>query len=145
MQTLHYSIHINASCEKTWNTMLDSGLWAEWTSIWMEGSYYEGEWKENAEISFMGPDKSGTKALITACNPHSYISMKHIAALAPGAVEDTESAEAKSWIGSVESYTFTNENGGTRLDIEIQTYPEWVKMNDDGWPHALKVLKKLAE
>src|SRR3712207_8485703 len=41
---------------------------------------------------------------------------------------------AKGWIGTTESYTFTERNGKTTLTVEINTNPEWASMFNDGWP-----------
>ena len=59
--------------------------------------------------------------------------------------EDRESDMAKGWIGTTEAYTFTGENGSTKLDVELTTAPEWASMFEDGWPKALEALKQLAE
>jgi hypothetical protein len=70
---------------------------------------------------------------------------KHIAVLNPDGSEDRESDVAKGWIGTTESYRFTEKDGVTKLAIEINTTAEWEKMFTDGWPKALQELKKLCE
>lgn len=145
METLHFSTTINAPREKVWKTMLDLETFKKWTTPWSPNSTYEGEWKESEHIKFLDPGRGGTKALITEFRPYAFISARHVASIAPDGTEDTESEQAKSWIGTTESYTFTDVDGKTKLDIEIVTRSEWVKMNEDGWPKALEILKELAE
>ena len=146
METLRYSVEINAPREKVWNTMLDAKLWAKWTVAFGPGnSYYEGQWKEGGDIKFLAPGMGGTKAKVTALRPHEFVAVEHIAVVTHKGTEDTENEEAKTWVGATENYAFTGKNGATQLDIEIKVRPEWVKMNEDGWPKALKLIKELAE
>ena len=84
-------------------------------------------------------------ATIIELRPYEYILAKHIAVIDAGGKEDRNSDLAKGWIGTTESYTFTEKNGKTELKIEINTYPDWEKMFKDGWPNALKKLKEISE
>ena len=59
MERLHFSIDINAPREKVWNTMLEDQTYREWTSEFMPGSYYEGDWSQGSKITFLGPDEKG--------------------------------------------------------------------------------------
>jgi hypothetical protein len=60
-------------------------------------------------------------------------------------VEDRDSEVAKGWIGTTESYNFTEQNGVTTLTIELTINPEWEKMFSDSWPKALAKLKEVCE
>jgi hypothetical protein len=52
---------------------------------------------------------------------------------------------AKSWVGSIEEYTFTEKGSVTELLVNMEIYPEWEKMFNNDWPKALAALKDLCE
>jgi hypothetical protein len=145
MKKLEFKIDINANAKKVWDTMLNLNTYEEWVSVSWPGSTYQGQWKKGEDIKFVSPGQGGTMATIVELKQHEYILAKHIAAVNPDGTEDRESDVAKGWIGTTESYTFTERNGKTEVKVEINTYPEWEKMFNDGWPNALKKLKEISE
>jgi hypothetical protein len=44
MDKLNFSIIINASKEKVWNTMLEDKTYRQWTEAFASGSHYIGNW-----------------------------------------------------------------------------------------------------
>lgn len=145
MKNLQYNVHINASKQKVWEIMTQPDTYKEWTAVSWPGSYYEGAWKEGEKIKFISKDGSGTLALIETVRLFEYIGAKHIAVLLEGGKEDYDSDIAKGWVGILENYTFEEKDGGTDLTVNITTNPNWQKMFDDGFPNALKELKKICE
>lgn len=145
MKNIQYEIHIKAPRQKVWETMIDPDTYKEWTNASWPDSYYEGKWEKGEKIKFISKDGSGTLALIEECNPYDYIGAKHIAILQKGGKEDDESDIAKGWIGTLESYTFKEENGETDLTATMVINHDWQKMFDDGFPGALKKLKEICE
>jgi uncharacterized protein YndB with AHSA1/START domain len=146
VKPLHFEITINASPQKVWETMLERETYVQWVNVSWPGSRYHGEWKKGASIRFTGADGGGgTLAEITELQPHSRVAARHIAILLEDGSEDRESEMAKEWIGTTEAYTFTGENGSTKLEVDLATAPEWASMFEEGWPNALKALKALAE
>ncbi len=110
------------------------------------GIELSGRMEEGREIRFTGDDGGGgTLAEITELTPYSRVVAEHVAVLLGDGSEDRESDMAKGWIGTTEAYTFSGENGSTKLDVELTTAPEWASMFEDGWPKALEALKQLAE
>ena len=146
MKTLHFETVIDATPQKVWDTMLDKETYVQWVSVSWPGSSYNGEWKKDAQIRFTGGDGGGgTLAEITELEPYKKVVAEHIAVLLDGGGEDRDSDMAKGWIGTTEAYTFTGDNGSTKLDVEITIAPDWASMFEDGWPKALEALKTLAE
>ncbi len=145
MNKLQFPITINAPVQKVWDTMRNHGTYEEWTAASWPGSSYDGEWKVGEKIKFAGEDGSGTLAEVTDLRPYEYVSMKHIGILQPGGVVDTESELAGGWIGTLESYTFSEKDDATELTVEIQTSPDWEEMFKEGWPTALQKLKEICE
>ena len=148
MQTLHYSIQINAPKEKVWKTMLGDQTYREWTVAFMPGSYYQGSWDKGSKILFVAPDEngklSGMVSSIAENVPYKFISIEHHGVVNDG-VEDTTGDEAKRWAGAHENYTFRETNGTTEVLIDTNSDDEFKDMFDEAWPKALQKLKELAE
>jgi len=148
METIKFSIVINANKQKVWDTMLADKTYREWTTAFHEGSYYEGSWDKGSEIRFLGPDKDGKMqgmfSRIKENIKYQFISIEHLGMVSDGIV-DTTSEEAKKWTPSLENYTFTEIDNQTEVKVEMQIAAEYVTMFDEMWPKALKVLKKICE
>ena len=145
MKHLQYRIVISAPTKKVWETMLDKETYKKWVSKSWPDSSYEGKWAKGEKMKFTGPDGSGTLAEFVEVKPYERILARHIAVLGPGGVEDRTSDVAKGWMGTTEEYRFSEEKGKTTLTVLMETFPDWAKMFDEGWPNALEELKKLAE
>jgi uncharacterized protein YndB with AHSA1/START domain len=145
MKKLSFEINIAASRQKVWDTMLSPETYKEWVNVSWPGSRYEGNWKQGENMRFISPGQGGTLANLAEVRPNEFILAKHIAVLNPDLTEDRNSEIAKGWIGSTESYTFTEKNGKTELKVEVHTNPEWESMFAEGWPAALKKLKEMSE
>ena len=59
--------------------------------------------------------------------------------------EDTNSDMAKKWIGATETYELREVEGGTELQVRIETHEEFEKLFNDCWPKALGLLKVVCE
>jgi uncharacterized protein YndB with AHSA1/START domain len=146
VKTLKFDILIDATPQKVWDTMLEKETYKQWAGVSWPGSSYTGEWKQGASIRFTGDEGGGgTYAEITELEPYKKVAADHVAVILEDGSLDRESDMAKGWIGTTEAYTFTGENGGTKLDVELTTNPEWASMFEEGWPKALEALKQLAE
>jgi uncharacterized protein YndB with AHSA1/START domain len=143
---LQFTVTIDAPRQKVWKTMLEPASYKEWVSVSWPGSRYIGEWKKDASIRFVGGDGlGGTLATIVDLKPNELVLARHVAALNADGSEDRDSELARGWIGTTECYTFTDESGKTRVDVDIVTSAEWESMFKDGWPAALTKLKELCE
>jgi hypothetical protein len=151
MQKLHYSIHINAPKEKVWDTMLQNTTYREWTKPFNPGSTYIGEWDQGSEIRFVGTNEKGDLleggmySRIKENRLHEYISIEHLGIILPDGTVDTTSDAVKKWVPSFENYTFTENNGGTDVIVDIDMSDEFKEEFDKMWPQALRILKELAE
>ncbi|HET9661412.1 MAG TPA: SRPBCC domain-containing protein [Thermomicrobiales bacterium] len=146
MKTLHFATVIDASPQNVWDTMLGKETYPKWVDVAWPGSSYHGEWKQGSQIRFTGADGGGgTLAEVTELDPNSKVDLHHIAVLLDDGSEDRASEMAKTWIGSTETYTFTPDNGSTKLDVELSIPAEWVDEFESGWPKAIEALKQLAE
>jgi hypothetical protein len=125
--------------------MLHDETYRQWVAKSWPDSFYEGKWEQGGKIRFIGPEGSGTLAELVEVKPYQKIFARHVAVLGPDGSEDRTSEIAKGWVGITEEYTFTEHQGKTTVKVSIETNPAWRKMFDDGWPDALKELKKITE
>lgn len=145
MKKLEFKTEIAASKQKVWDTMLTPNTYIEWVNVSWPASYYEGNWKQGENVRFLAPSGGGTIATIEELRPYEYIFANHIAVVNHDGTEDRDSDAAKGWIGTTESYSFTEKSGKTEVKVEINTSPDWEKMFTDGWPGALEKLKEISE
>lgn len=149
MQKIHFSIFINATKEKVWDTMLTDSTYREWTTAFHPGSYFKGDWSEGSKILFIGPDEEsggemGMVSRIAQSRLYEFVSIEHLGIYKNG-IEDTESTEAKKWAPAFENYTLTEKDGGTEVHIDQDIEPDYKEMFEEMWPKALQILKELAE
>lgn len=147
MKHLEYNTQIAASKQKVWNTMLQPETYKQWVNVSWPGSIYIGKWEKGEQLKFTSPEQQGgTVAKITELVPFETLTAKHVAVINPDGSEDRTSEVAKGWVGTLERYTFNEQNGKTNLKVEIEIItPEWESMFNDGWPAALKELKRICE
>jgi hypothetical protein len=150
MEKVHFSIHINAPREKVWNTMLNQETYRVWTEAFNPGSYYEGDWNEGSTIHFIGPDprdptkNGGLVSKIVKNVPFEFISIEHVGLIQNG-VEDFNSDLMKEWAGAHENYTFTDKDGGTLVEVDLDVTEKEKHSFDASWPAALVKLKEISE
>ena len=72
------------------------------------------------------------------------MSFEHLGVVKKG-VEDTESEEVKDWAGAKENYTLTEDNGKTKLVVDMDSSDDFKDYFLKTWPVALEKVKELAE
>ncbi len=149
MKHIHLSAFIKASPEKVWSTMLEDATYRQWTEAFNPGSYYQGSWDQGAKIVFLGPSpegpgEGGIIGRIKENRLHEFVSIEYFGEVANG-VEDTESENAKKWVGATESYTFSAKDGGTELVVDLDVMDEYKDTMEKMWEQALVKLTEMAE
>lgn len=149
MKKQYFSIQINAPRDKVWDVMLADKTYRIWTEAFNPGSYYQGSWGEGEEIKFLGPDpegkgEGGMIARVITNKKYEKIVLEHFGMIANGEI-DTTSDMVKTWTPALETYTFSDTNNGTLLEVEVDLPDEYLEMFSDSWPKALETLKNLAE
>lgn len=150
METLRFTVTINAGKEKVWHAMLDDATYRQWTKPFNEGSRYVGEWKEGSEMRFIGVDESGKEvggmySMIRESRPFEFVSIEHLGMISETGEIDTTSEMVKKWTPAFENYTLRDKDGGTEVLVEIDISDEWKDMFNEMWPKALIRLKEIAE
>jgi hypothetical protein len=144
METLNFSIKINAPRKKVWDVLFDDNTYRIWAAEFMPGSYAETDWKEGSRALFLDGSRSGMISQIARNKPNEFMSIKHLGMYKDG-VEDTASEETKKWSGALENYTLEQSNGGTELKIHMDSVDEYKDFFQKTWPKALERVKELSE
>ena len=145
MEKINFSATINAPREKVWKVLWDDASYRNWTSAFTEGSYAETDnWKEGSKVLFLDPKGSGMVSRVAKNKPNEFMSFKHLGVVKDG-IEDTKSEAVQGWTGAMENYTLTDENGKTKLIVDMDSTDEFKDYFLKTWPVALEKVKELAE
>jgi uncharacterized protein YndB with AHSA1/START domain len=148
LNTIHFQTIIKAPVEKVYSTMLDQQSYREWTSVFNPSSRYEGSWETGAKLHFIGEDKEGNSggmvSRIKENTANRFVSIEHIGILQNGQ-EITSGPEVEAWAGSLENYTFTEEDGQTLVSVDMDANKEFHAYFFETWPKALARLKAICE
>ena len=151
MQTLHYTVHIKAPINAVHDKMLglsSKRSYEQWTAAFNPTSTYEGSWDEGGKIYFVGTDEKGNKGgMVSSVQEHRaphFVSIKHLGML-QGDKEITSGPEVEQWANSFENYSLSEENGGTKVEVSLQTTADFEAYMNEAYPKALQVLKELCE
>jgi uncharacterized protein YndB with AHSA1/START domain len=147
-EILHFEVMISRNPETVFNTMLDEGRYKEWTSEFNPSSHFKGSWKKGSKILFIGTDSNGsTGGMVSRIKdniPGRYLSIEHLGIIKDGK-EITDGPDIEEWAGALENYTFTNKNGSTLLQVDLDSNQEFKSYFIETWPKALKKLKSMCE
>jgi hypothetical protein len=129
--------------------MLSDASYRQWTKVFMEGSYFKGNWEQGSKILFLAPmgdgrGEGGMVSRIAESRPYEFVSIEHLGMVKDG-VEDTESDYVKQWAGAHENYTFEVEGSGTKLTIDMDLEESEADKLEQAWKKALETLKTLVE
>jgi uncharacterized protein YndB with AHSA1/START domain len=145
---MHFSIIIDASKEKVWDTMLQDATYRQWTAAFGPGSYYEGSWETGSDIRFLAPNDKGTVdgmvSRIKENRPYELMSIEHVGTMHDGQLV-APNDKGTAWKGALENYTFTETDGKTEVKVDIDVEDEFVEVFGDMWPKGLQKLKEIAE
>lgn len=148
MKRLQYSININASADKTEEIMLGATTYKQWTAAFNPTSDFKGGWNKGDKICFIGTDANGKQegmvAEIAEHIPNKFVSIRHYGLYSDG-VEITKGPEVEKWAGGLENYTFEENNGNTRLTVDVDVTEDHIDYFNKTYPKALELLKDLCE
>jgi hypothetical protein len=145
MEKIHFSTDIDASNKKVWDVLWNDNSYREWTSVFAEGSYAKTDnWKEGSKVLFLGPGGDGMVSRVAANKPNKFMSFEHLGMVKNG-IEDTESEEVKGWAGAKENYTLIEDNGKTKLEVDLESTDEFKDYFLKTFPVALEKVKELSE
>lgn len=145
METLSYSIIINATKNKIWDTLWSSATYNEWTKFFNPESQMRSDWQVGGKTYFTDKNGNGMVSTISKLDEPNQVVFEHLGMIQDG-VEDTESEGVKQWSGAQEKYFLIPLDDGTiKLQAEVQTDNQWKEMMDNGFTKGLEVIKRLSE
>jgi uncharacterized protein YndB with AHSA1/START domain len=140
METLQFSVNINAAREKVWEVLWNDTTYRQWTAVFIEGSYAESDWKEGSSIKFLSPGGNGMFGVIDKLIPNTQMSFKHLGEIKGG------KEEKAAWAGATENYYLKESNGVTELRVGMETSGgEMDKYFRETFPKALERVKEISE
>lgn len=151
MEKLQFKIEIKAPASKVFDLMLgitNKSTYEQWTALFNPTSTYEGNWNKGSKILFLGSDEFGEKggmvSEITENKLDKFISIRHFGLVKKG-VEITDGPEVEKWANGFENYTFKENNGVTKVIVDLDTTHDFLDYMNQTYPKALDKLKEICE
>jgi hypothetical protein len=151
MEKLQFNVSIQAPASKVYDIMLgisNKSTYEAWTALFNPTSSYEGSWTKGSKMLFIGTDEQGNKggmvSEIADNIPNRFVSIRHYG-LVQANVEITEGPEVEKWANGFENYTFEENDGITKLTIDLDTTADFVDYMNEHYPKALSKLKEICE
>lgn len=142
MNKMQFSVQINSSKEKVWNTLWDDKTFRIWANILDEGTYMVGELIEGNQIQFISSVNGyGVTSLVENVVPNEYLLLKHSADTQNTGKDERD----KQWTGGEEVYSLTETDGITTLSAIFDVPAELEDYFKDAYPRAFNKIKELAE
>lgn len=142
MKQTQFSIEINATKERVWDTLWQDDSFRQWANIIDPGTYMVGDLKEGNEIQFISSQNGyGVTSLVEKLIPAEFLLLRHRA----DTQESGKRERKKEWTGGKESYSLRQKGVSTTLSVAFDVPPaleEYFKVN---YPKALALVKVLAE
>jgi hypothetical protein len=151
MKKLQFNVSINAPAKKVYAVMLginNKSAYEQWTSLFNPTSTYEGSWDKGNKMLFVGVDEKGEKggmvSRIVENIPNQFVSIQHYGLLKADK-EITEGPEVEKWANGFENYTFEENNGITKVTVDLDTTEDFTDYMNQTYPKALDKLKEICE
>ncbi|MEZ4805205.1 MAG: SRPBCC domain-containing protein [Bacteroidia bacterium] len=151
MIKLQFTVSINASANKVYDTMLGlskKSTYEQWTALFNPTSSYEGNWNKGSKILFVGENEKGEKggmvSRIAENILNHFVSIQHYGLL-QNDKEITEGPDVEKWANGFENYTFEENNGITKVTVDLDTTEDFTNYMNEAFPKALDKLKEICE
>ncbi len=151
MGKIKFDISINAPAKKVYDIMLginNKSTYEQWTALFNPTSTYEGNWNKGSKMLFLGTDEKGEKggmvSEIADNIPNRFISIRHYGLLQAN-LEITDGPEVEKWANGFENYTFEENNGTTKITVDLDITEDFVDYMNQTYPKALDKLKEICE
>jgi uncharacterized protein YndB with AHSA1/START domain len=148
MEKIKFEITVNAPALKVYEIMLADATYRQWTAIFNPGSFYEGKWQAGEKMLFVGLNKDGKRegmvSHIAMAEPGKQVSIEH-KGLVQNDAEITSGPAVEGWAGAKEEYFFTETNGQTLVQVQMDSNEDFKAYFESTWPNALLKLKEICE
>src|SRR5437870_13524344 len=99
MKEMQFSVEINATKEKVWDTLWQDETFREWAGIIDPGTYMVGELKEGNEIQFISAENGyGVTSLVEKLIEGEFLLLRHHA----DTQDEGKREREKQWTGGKE-------------------------------------------
>lgn len=151
MKKIKFNVSIHAPANKVYDAMLgisDKSTYEQWTALFNPTSTFEGSWNKGSKMLFIGTDEKGEKGGVVSeifdNVPYQFVSIRHYG-LVKADVEITEGPEVEKWANGYENYTFVENNGTTKVTVDLDTTEDFLNYLNEAYPKALDKLKEICE
>lgn len=144
MKRVEFSTEINAPAEKVWKALWEDANYRNWTSAFCEGSYMTTNWEEGGKVHFLSPSGAGMYSVISKNEENSKMYFTHIGEIV-NFEEQSIDEKTAGWSGACENYSLFENNGVTRLVVEIDLTDESLDYFEKAFPKGLELVKLIAE
>jgi len=144
MQTLKYNVTIEASPQVIWKTLWEKESYEQWTRPFGTASTYEGILAEGQRVHFIMGSGGGMYSDVESVVENRYLAIKHIGVLNESNEELPPDEAVLKWSGAMETYTLTEKQGVTVLEVTVDCEEEYVEMMNSTFPPALIEVQRLS-
>jgi len=151
MKKIQFNVSINAPASKVYDFMLgisNKQTYEQWTTLFNPTSTYEGSWIKGGKMLFLGVDDKGEKggmvSEIAEIIPNRFVSIRHYGLLKAGK-EITTGTDVEKWANGLENYTFEENNGTTKVTVDLDITEDFLDFMNETYPKALDKLKEICE
>jgi hypothetical protein len=116
----------------------------QWYATFSEGAAPQANWEVGHKILFTDKSGEGLATVVKENVPNQKLVLEYTGLVKDGK-EDTESPEAKKYIGGMEIYVLSEKHASTQLDIASDMDENMLDGMSDAWDRALAKIKELAE
>lgn len=141
MKEMRFSVEIYASKQKVWDTLWQDETFREWAGIIDPGTHMVGELKEGNEVQYISENGYGVTSLIEKLTINEFLLQKHQA----DTQDEGRRERKKEWTGGSESYSLTERDGTTTLEVAVDVPVEMEEYFMVNYPKAFTRVKELAE
>ena len=142
MKEMKFTVEINASREKVWDTLWQDKTFRQWASVIDPGTYMVGELKEGSKVQFISLSSGyGVTSLVEKLTPGEFLLLRHHA----DTQEEGKRERENEWTGGKESYSLTEKDSLTTLTVVFDVPSELEEEFNISYPKALEQVKVLAE
>lgn len=144
MKTIKKTIVIHAPNQKVWTVLTDPKYNAQWYAMFGAGAKPQSNWEIGHKILFSDDSGGGMAAVVTDNVTNKMLALEYTGLVKNGK-EDSQSDEAKKYIGGKEIYVLSEKHESTQLDIASDMDEELFDAMNNVWQQAIEKIKELAE
>ncbi|MBM3427640.1 MAG: SRPBCC domain-containing protein [Bacteroidetes bacterium] len=139
MNRLKFSIDIHAPQNLVWSIMWSKETFEKWMLPMGEGHYYESALFQGGNVRWLTPSGDGMFGKVKELIPEEKIVFEHHGWVLKGinCLDDPFLSEEKFILSSKEKVT--------RVELEVDTFDEYVDLMKEKYPQVLVALKEIAE